>query len=209
LRELLTVLSPLRDAQVQARSVQSESGERARQEVLEQLRRRERALRRDTKRSLRRLRLGKLGKDVARLNHALLHDAPSAEVVEHALLGELARRQLELDRRRLLGDPDDARALHRSRLAVKDYRYVLEVLAPLLPPSSEALRVTTSELQAQLGQAHDQHVLSQLVRRLARRASRRLASSLEALADALERQSLTAQLAGASALRNAKLPFPS
>jgi CHAD domain-containing protein len=208
LRELLTVLSPLRDAQVQARALRDAPADRALHEVQEQLRRQERALRRDTKRSLRRLRLGKLGKDVARLNHALLHDTPSAEVVEHALLGELARRQLELDRRRLVGEPDDARALHRSRLALKDYRYVLEVLAPLLPPSSETLRVATSELQAQLGQAHDQHVLSELVRGLSRTASRRLAASLEALADELERQSLTAQLAGATSLRNAKLQFP-
>lgn len=210
LRDLLKALSPLRDAQVQVRAVAMARApaDAAAKEVLRQLRRQERALRRDTKRRLRELRLGELGRDVAGLLHALLHDELGDELVQQALLGELARRHLELDRRRHRFEPDDARALHRSRLALKDYRYALEVLAPLLPPSSEALRLTTSELQAELGQAHDQHVLSELVRSLSRETSRKLAPSLDSLADALAHDSTAAQLASASALKRASLQFP-
>lgn len=209
LRELLKVLSPLRDAQVQVRAVAiAEAPAPATKKVLRQLRRQERALRRDTKRRLLELGLGELGRDVAGLIHALLHDELREELVEHALLGELARRHLEVERQRQNVEWHDARALHDARLALKDYRYALEVLAPLLPPASEALRVTTSELQAQLGQAHDQHVLSELVRSLSQSVSRKLRPALRSLADELAHHSAAAQLAGTSALQAAKLQFP-
>jgi CHAD domain-containing protein len=181
----------------------------ATQAIAKLLRQRERALRRHTKRHLRSLELAKLGKDVGSLIHALLHDVQSAELVEHALLGELARRHLEVERRRGQSEHDQARGLHRARLALKDYRYELEVLASLLPARSEALRVTATELQAQLGQAHDQHVLSRRVRRLARTAPAKLGPPLKSLAEALDQQSAAAQLSGASALRAANLQFPS
>jgi CHAD domain-containing protein len=210
LRGLLKVLSPLRDAQVQVRAVAMARApaDAAAKKVLRQLRRQERALRRDTKRRLRELRLGELGRDVAGVIHALLHDELREELVEHALLGELARRHLEVERRRQSVERHDARALHDARLALKGYRYALEVLAPLLPPASEALRVTTSELQADLGQAHDQHVLSELVRSLSRSASRKLRPTLRSLADELAHHSAAAQLASASALKRAPLQFP-
>lgn len=208
LRELLAALSPLRDAQVQVRAVAGARLDDASHFALKLLRRRARSLKRDTRRTLRALRLGKLRKDIARVSQALLRDTPGAEVVEHALLGELARRHLELAHRRQQLDGGDARALHRGRLALKHYRYVLEVLAPLLPPASEELRFASSELQAQLGEAHDRHVLAERVRDLSRAASRKLAPSLKSWANELEQQSAAAQLAGAAALCRANLQFP-
>jgi CHAD domain-containing protein len=91
---------------------------------------------------------------------------------------------------------------------LKDYRYLLEILAPLLPAGAESLRASAAELQDRLGEAHDRHVLLKRVRELSRDTPRKLQPALQAWQAQLARESSAAQLAGAKALAHATLTFP-
>lgn len=208
LRKLMAVLSPLRDAQVQVQAVASAATSDATRSVLPQLRARQKALRRATRRRVRALELTSLRKDVASSIKSLQNETPGGDAVAQALLGELARHHVELERKRQIDANDDARALHRSRLALKDYRYLLEILAPLLPGGAASLRTSAAELQDRLGEAHDRHVLLERVRELSQDAPRKLEPALRAWHAALARESAAAQLAGANALQHATLTFP-
>lgn len=208
LRKLMAVLSPLRDAQVQVQAVASAAASAATRSVLGQLRARQKTLRRATRRRVRALELTSLRKDVASSIKSLQNETPGGAAVAQAVLGELARRHVELERKRQLDASDDARTLHRSRLALKDYRYLLEILAPLLPAGAEPLRASAAELQDRLGEAHDRHVLLKRVRELSRDAPRKLEPQLRAWQAQLARESAAAQLTGAKALAHATLTFP-
>jgi CHAD domain-containing protein len=208
LRKLMALLSPLRDAQVQVQAVASVARSDATRRVLDQLRARQKTLRRATRRRLRALELTPLRKDVSSSLKALQHETPGGEAVTQVVIGELARRHVELERKRQLVATDDARALHRSRLALKGYRYLLEILAPLLPAHAESLRTSTAELQDRLGEAHDRHVLFERVRELSPDAPRKLEPELRAWQAELARESAAAQVAGAKALAHATLTFP-
>jgi CHAD domain-containing protein len=50
--------------------------------------------------------------------------------------------------------------LHRLRVALKNFRYLMEALAPLVPGAGEAALETLHGLQTTLGDLHDIEVLS-------------------------------------------------
>jgi CHAD domain-containing protein len=57
-------------------------------------------------------------------------------------------------------DPNQVRTLHRTRLALKQFRYLLEAIAPVLPEGSKAALGPLHALQTTMGDLHDVEVLS-------------------------------------------------
>ena len=208
LRELLDELSPLRDAHVQVRAVEQSFAGRVPARVLKKLQAQERTMRRRASRCLASFESAKLDRDIAALVRTLLTAAPlpQEELVDCALIGQLARQHLEIEQKRRALADGDAHALHRLRLTLKGYRYALEILAPVLP--AEALLKTTAQLQDELGSAHDLHVLAETAEALAKSAAGEPRSQLESWAEELARASAAAQLAGAKTVRAVDLRFP-
>jgi CHAD domain-containing protein len=90
-----------------------------------------------------------------------------------------ARRGVE---RRRATRIDDARALHRLRIAYKRLRYVVEMFAEALPNDLTALAPRASRLQNRLGAVHDVDVVVACVgraRSLSAEARRELLATLE------------------------------
>lgn len=100
----------------------------------------------------------------ALLDHLEEHPAEPAEAARAARVG-LARRARELERARRGAASGRAQPAHRLRVAVKRWRYALEILdASSLGPFTEAIE-TARRLQEKLGTLHDLDVLIALVGR--------------------------------------------
>jgi CHAD domain-containing protein len=56
-------------------------------------------------------------------------------------------------------DPEDSETIHRTRLAFKKFRYLVEVLAPLLPGVNQAQLKAMHHYQSVLGEVQDAEVL--------------------------------------------------
>jgi CHAD domain-containing protein len=67
--------------------------------------------------------------------------------------------------RRAGASPEDARALHRLRMAYKRLRYTVETLADALPHDLAALAEPAARMQSRLGSLHDVDVAVGCVRR--------------------------------------------
>ena len=125
------------------------------------------------------------------------------QVVSVALAGALASKHLGIERQRALAQSASERELHRLRIALKSYRYALEVLADFLPSSADQLLAATIRLQDQLGDAHDQHVLTELVAESAEKGE-----ASHALAERLSLESREAHRRAADSVRLAELLWP-
>ena len=209
LTELLSALSPLRDRQVQQRALERLSEHHADVSALSaRLRSQERELSDQASRRLADFDAKEFRHHVATLAQQLEATATSAQApgaAQTAIHGELARRHLQVSRRRGRASADDARSLHRLRLALKSYRYGLAAVETALPAAARGLSEAVTRLQDQLGEAHDAHVLAEAAKgtkksgppRRARRLSRNLAH-----------QSRVAQRAAAEAVNGAVLEWP-
>ena len=76
-----------------------------------------------------------------------------------ALQHTLAHRRERLAERWVAIDPAQPRTLHRARIALKKYRYLIDVFAPLLPPALIDQRGHLKRLQHRLGSLHDDQLL--------------------------------------------------
>ena len=100
----------------------------------------------------------------ALLDHLEKHPAPAVEVARAARVG-LARRARELERARRNAASGRPIPAHRLRIAVKRWRYALEILdASSLGPFTAAIE-TARRVQEKLGALHDLDVLIALVGR--------------------------------------------
>lgn len=210
LRRLLGRLSPARDAHVQLKTLLALSATHpGAQLVIDELEPRRRAAARRAKKRLKRLQRRKFERRMAALLETLKQSEPSSSAAaRNALFGELARRHLSLERRRDLpvGDP---RALHQIRLRLKDYRYALDALGPLLPEPAQGLTRLCAQLQDALGKAHDAHVLAETSAELAKRQRGSQAAELEDLTRELERSAITAHRQALENLAQADFSWPS
>jgi CHAD domain-containing protein len=203
LRRLLDHLSPLRDAQVVRQALQRLPKADVDEALMESVRRHRDKQRKRAKRGLSQFDIAELERELTELESALSSSDGSVrenQLVSLALVGVLARKHLDIERRRTLAERASERELHRLRVALKGYRYCLEVLASLLPSSAEELLAVTTRLQDELGDAHDRHVLAELV-----------AESGEAsrvLAEQLREASAAAHRRAAEAVRAAELIWP-
>ena len=98
----------------------------------------------------------------ALLEHLEARPAEPSEVARAARVG-LARRARELERARRRAASGRPLAAHRLRVAIKRWRYALEILdASSLGPFTEAIE-TARRLQEKLGALHDLDVLIALI----------------------------------------------
>jgi CHAD domain-containing protein len=211
LKKLLSALSPLRDRQVQRRTLARLSAHQADVSALSaRLRSQERELSHDASRRLADFDAKGFRRSVATLAQQLEATATSAgarDAAQSAIHGDLARRHLQVRRRRKRSSAnmDDARSLHRLRLALKSYRYGLAAVEPALPAGAHTLSEAVTRLQDQLGEAHDAHVLAEAAKGAKKSGHPRRAQKL--FRD-LEHQSRVAQRAAAEAVDSTALEWP-
>ena len=205
LRKLLSRLAPARDAHVQLRQLAAllptHPGTAP---LLVELRRQRRAASRRAQKRFQAFALAELDQDVSVVVNALRSSIASSAAVSAAMLGRLAAGHLTVERHLREASAADPVALHSLRLALKDYRYALEALAPVLPASAHGLAASCEELQGVLGSAHDIHVLARTARELAKQQDS--ATGL-GLADALDELSKKAHAVAADALGRTHLPW--
>jgi CHAD domain-containing protein len=209
LNELLSSLSPLRDRQVQQRTLASMKGYDADvSELAERLRAQERGLAHEASRRLSYFDAKDLRHNLATITQKLATTAtpaPARDAAQAAIHGDLARRHLQVNRRRARAGTGDPRSLHRLRLSLKSYRYGLAAVEPALPAAARGLSEAVTRLQDQLGEAHDAHVLARAAKAAKKSDHPRRAKRLSRH---LEQQSRAAQRAAAQAVASTALDWP-
>jgi CHAD domain-containing protein len=209
LNKLLSSLSPLRDRQVQQRSLGRMTGYDAGVSTLAaRLRAQERGLAHEASRRLSHFDAKNLRRNLATIAQKLATTAastPARDAAQTAIQGDLARRHLQVNRRRARAGSGDPRSLHRLRLSLKSYRYGLAAVEPALPAAARTLSEAVTRLQDQLGDAHDAHVLARAAKAAKKSDHPRQAKRLSRH---LEQQSRAAQRAAAQAVSSTALDWP-
>ena len=161
LKKHLDTFDDLRDTQVQLLAVRKlrrlfAAGE----PFYEYLLKREQRFRRETRADIKRVKTGRLGRfiDECREDMREWRDRASGEEVNALLLGSVDTafaRALEL-RRQIR--PRETEGIHRTRVAFKKLRYMIETLAEHLP-ADENLLVAMHRYQTMMGDIQDAEVL--------------------------------------------------
>lgn len=205
LEGLLESLSPLRDAQVMQRGLERLPEAQVERGLLRRVRRMCRKQRARAGKRLGRFELERLEVELSRVAAALAAAGHRQELAALALTGFLAKQQLTIEGRRSRARQASPRELHQLRLALKAYRYTLEILAAQLPDGAQGLLELTSTLQDELGSAHDRLVLCELV---SADAEARDSERSRQLAEQLEASSSEAHARAAEHVCRAELPWP-
>jgi CHAD domain-containing protein len=207
LNKLLSALSPLRDCQVQLRTLARMSDDAVDLSALSaRLRSQKRGRARKARRRLVDFDAQSFQRDIAAMVEQLgLGATRDRDAALTAVQGDLARRHLQVARQRARVSPDDPRALHQLRLSLKSYGYRLAALDPALPIAARRLSEAVKHLQDQLGEAHDAHVLAKSVKSV-RKTDR--TQQTKRLSRDLEHVGRNAQRAAAEAVKTAALDWP-
>ncbi|NMC73087.1 MAG: CHAD domain-containing protein [Geobacteraceae bacterium] len=127
--------------------------------------------RKDLKRDLRRMNPRTLRKMFVRTVHApYLFDPPPGAADPFAAIEDFAREKIDLRLEPVLAlipvarRPEEAAAQHRLRIAIKRYRYRLEVLSPLMGEGYRDVHAQVKAYQEILGRLHDLDVFRELIR---------------------------------------------
>jgi CHAD domain-containing protein len=127
--------------------------------------------RKTLKRALRKMNPSSLRKLFFRTVHApYLFDPPPGAVDPFTPIEDFARKSMEIRLAPVLGLVPVARlaeesaAQHRLRIAVKRFRYRMEVLSPLMGEGFREVHAHVKEYQEILGRIHDLDVFSELIR---------------------------------------------
>jgi CHAD domain-containing protein len=128
-------------------------------------------VRKQLKRDLRKVKPATLRKYFVRTIHApYLFDPPSDAVCPFTSIDDFARESIDLRLAAVLKlvpearIPEQAACQHRLRIAVKHYRYRIEVLSPFLEEGYREFHGHVKEYQEILGRIHDLDVFLELVR---------------------------------------------
>jgi CHAD domain-containing protein len=162
LRKYLKGFNALRDVHVQLLAVRKmQRSFRSLGAYQNSLRMRERQLLRETGKHCAALKTEALNRRVQDLQNALIaigaHPA-LASAARVAILGAVARGFARIAAMRQSVAPDDPRTIHRLRVAFKKFRYILEILSPLLPWVTPALRKAMNSFQTAMGEVQDNEV---------------------------------------------------
>jgi CHAD domain-containing protein len=162
LKHHLDTFDQLRDTQVQlvyvSRMTRAFPAARA---FRNWLLRREARFTRETRRAIKHIKTGRLGRRVAAFEAQIRHERnrrPRARAFD-ALLREMDRafaRVAQLSRRVKAAD---TATIHRTRVAFKRFRYMVEALSPLLPAVTDEHRRAMHGYQSMMGDIQDVEVL--------------------------------------------------
>ena len=154
-RNLLHLSGPLRDVQLRTIALGRIPGNAAMRRELKrncllELRKKERHGARRLART-----------DLACLIHIATYNwsATTPKEVRIALRQAIGHRGRKLRERIAALEPDDPSGLHRARIALKRYRYLLRVFAPSVAERTQARSEPTGRLQHRLGKWHDTRIL--------------------------------------------------
>jgi len=162
LKRHLDSLEDLRDTQVQLVTV----GEMLRafpaaQPFYTFLVKREKRFTRETRESIRQIRHRHLGKLIAACRDdvkARLKDCPPRRATE-LVVRSVNQAFTRTRQRRMLIRPEDARSIHRTRVAFKKFRYMVEALAEHLPAFTRERLAAMHRYQTMMGEIQDAEVL--------------------------------------------------
>jgi CHAD domain-containing protein len=97
--------------------------------------------------------------DVRRIRRRL-RDPRTSEGLRGGVVDAVGRAFSELQERRVAVDPTALETVHRMRISLKQFRYLVQSAAPLVPGASTRALDTLHELQTTMGDLHDLEVLS-------------------------------------------------
>jgi CHAD domain-containing protein len=80
-------------------------------------------------------------------------------------------------------DPTELETVHRMRISLKEFRYLVKAAAPLVPGASTQALDTLHDLQTTMGDLHDIEVLSASLAAFAKGDAERTAQLSPVLAD--------------------------
>lgn len=156
-RKVLSALGPLRDVHVELERTRTFGGGARVPQFRSHLHRQASAMEQRAGRRASRVRAGRLRKAIRRIERRLVR-APRRR--SRRLLRPIddAFRAVIHERKRL--DPTDVATMHRFRVSLKNFRYAVEALQPLLRGVESRRLDQLRDLQDSLGELHDLEVLS-------------------------------------------------
>ncbi len=162
LKRHLDTFDDLRDTQVQLLYVGKmlRVGQAARQ-FHAYLSRREGHLTSTTRKRIGRIKTKRLGQIIAGCKAGLRHERKrrTAKQARKILLRALDRAYAGVVRLKSRIDPDNTVTIHRTRIAFKKFRYMVEALSPLLPGVTEERLAAMRQYQTMMGNIQDLEVL--------------------------------------------------
>jgi CHAD domain-containing protein len=167
LERTLRSLSPLRDLEVEKKTLQAMS-EHAPEltEIAAELEHERAVLARSLSKKLRAFKTAETELGLERTAERLEREALTPQAAKLIALARVARAYAKFDQRRRAVSGGDPHALHRARIAFKQYRYVVEAAMPLLPARAARDLMLMKQLQDELGAIQDTSVLLETLRRL-------------------------------------------
>ncbi len=184
LKEHLDAFDPLRDTQVQLAGVESlRRALPAAKKFHRWLRQREVRYIRKARRAVKAVRTRRVGKRIAALEGELRRCRKKTAPVRAFAMAQDAiqiafARVIRLSRRVSAKDPQ---TIHRTRIAFKGFRYMVEALSPLLPAVTDKHRQVMHDYQSMMGDIQDLKVLlSALDEYIESEANARAAQGLQA-----------------------------
>jgi CHAD domain-containing protein len=110
----------------------------------------------------------------------------TASAVRDAALRTARRRFSRLRKSRLAVNPADVTTIHRMRIQLKEFRYLMEALSPVAVGVSRRELESLHELQTSMGDLHDLEVLSSTIARHVAKVQPETAAPAAAVLQALE-----------------------
>ena len=188
LERTLSSLSPLRDLEVEKKALEAMSDDEPElAELAVELEHERAALARRLSEKLGRFRTAQTERALQATAERLDALPPAPDAIKIVVLARVERAYTKFARRRSSVCGADHAALHRARVAFKQYRYVVEAAMPFLPARAARELLLMKELQDELGGIQDTSVLLEALRRFPSFRRRLGAKRARVLLAALER----------------------
>jgi CHAD domain-containing protein len=174
--EPIEVLSALRDDHVHRRKIARAGHNRGLSALLEDVRDRQARHKKRARRKLSRIDLAKADALAHRVRSGVVQrqGAPTPHDRELLLLTAVDGAATQVRSRLARLDRDKPQSLHKLRVSIKRFRYIVEVAEEVSPSVRIASVPTLRALQRHLGVVHDADVLASRIRRFTRRRRRHL-----------------------------------
>jgi CHAD domain-containing protein len=137
---------------------------------------------RKVRRRLARIHAKDLRDDVRRIRRRL-RDPKKSDGTRGSVALAVASAFADLQERRVAVDPTALETVHRMRISLKRFRYLVRATAPLVPGASTRALDTLHDLQTTMGDLHDLEVLSAALAAFAKGDPERTAQLSPVLAD--------------------------
>jgi CHAD domain-containing protein len=186
--EPIEALSALRDDQVHRRTIARAGDNRGLDALLEHVRHQQARHKKRARRKLARIDLAKADALAHRVRAGVVQrqGAPTPDDRALLLLTAVDAAATQVRSRLARLDRDKPRSLHKLRVSIKRFRYIVEVAEEVSPSVRIASVPTLRSLQRHLGIVHDADVLASRIRRFSRRR-RRYLRDVRTLAKGVER----------------------